>query len=613
MVSPGRLQGTYRIFKITDSALWLTGVNKKYAGTPSDQIGWQAFEESASRIASPGIASPELKATAIHVDEPNRRKSVMFSDSESATADEEVDRPYTAPILAEDEIAKDPSGLAHSPAVEPSNLDLEESSSRPSSRPTSLYRATSYELRSTPLEDVEEYEPLFKDDEKQAAKKPAKEETRKQKDHPHRFPSADIWEDAPSSVLYTAEVSTPELFDEQDKPSPAIVPPLRDGETPAQAFARHQEELAEKEARGQKRESFVPAPGTQKPLWAQHQKHLAAEGATTRRPGMGQRFPSRDVWEDAPDSLNLETTVSTPQQQDDDEEAPPSAVDNNKPSIPDRPKPRQASADDKPAVPDRPKPQIPARPAKAGPTSGGLEPADAAAPPPRTKPAVPVRPMGSKIAALQAGFMSDLNRRLQLGPQAPPSHKKEEEEGETAAAEEGEGEKEKAPLLSDARKGRARGPQRRAPAAASPAPAAAKVEEKPAAAATAAVLGFSTAVTLFEIDPDEGTLHTGVVAAEGEMKEKEHVPELVSEGAAAAEVPEVKHAAEEEKGVAVEQEAEHAQVSEPAAVEAKSEEQGAETETKSLATNLAGETLVAEQVKKDEEHDEVEPVKVVEN
>ena len=56
--------------------------------------------------------------------------------------------------------------------------------------------------------------------------------------------------------------------------------------------------------------------------------------------------------------------------------------------------------------------------------------------------------------------MSDLNRRLQLGPQAPPSHKEEHEE---KAEEEAEKEKEKVPLV-DARKGRARGPARRAPA-----------------------------------------------------------------------------------------------------------------------------------------------------
>ncbi len=127
---------------------------------------------------------------------------------------------------------------------------------------------------------------------------------------------------------------------------------------------------------------------------------------------MNQRFLSRDVWEDTPDSLKLETTVSSPQVEIESPQAeskpgipqrprrkssePTSATsEKEKPSIPERPKPRHTLSDEgsKPAIPDRPKPQIPARPAKAGPTSGGLEPADTAAPP-RQKPAVPTRPYG---------------------------------------------------------------------------------------------------------------------------------------------------------------------------------------------------------------------------
>ncbi|KAK4158387.1 altered inheritance of mitochondria protein 21 [Chaetomidium leptoderma] len=640
--------------------------SKDYTGTPSDQVGWQALEESTSRIASPSIASPELKPESIHVHEPNHRRSVMFSDTESVNADEDVARPYTAPILADDEVAKDPTAHTHQAAVEPPAFELEESNSRPTSRPASLYKETSFELRSTPLEDVDEYEPLFKDDEKQEEKKPSKEEKPKNKNQ--RFPSADIWEDAPSSVFYTAEVSTPELFDgqeKQEKPWPAVVPPPREGETPAQAFARHQEELAEKEAHGER--------NTQKPLWAQHQRHLATETAASR-PAMQQRFPSRDVWEDTPDSLKLETTVSTPQQ---DELPSPSPADNlkpdiperpqtkspvttsaaaapsEKPAIPGRPKPRQSSSDDnnKPAVPGRPKPQIPARPAKAGPTSGGLEPAEAAAPPPRQKPAVPARPMGSKIAALQAGFMSDLNRRLQLGPQAPP---KKDEEGE-GEGEEGEqqqqqpAEKKEKVLLSDARKGRARGPQRRAPAlvaaaATTAAAAVAPVETKPAA-----VFGISSAVTFFEIDPEEGTVSVGVVV--GEVKPVAAEPEPTAE--VEVEVGGGEKKSEEEvrssppaPGVVVEKEEEEEEkgVTEPARKEEVSEAEAEEVkpvpeaeleanksepepeakvtpesepepepEIKSLATNMAGETLVAEEIKQDEEHQEVEGVKVVAN
>ncbi|KAL2133718.1 hypothetical protein VTI74DRAFT_1844 [Chaetomium olivicolor] len=668
---------------------------KDYAGTPSEQVGWQALEESASRIASPEV-KPVLKPASpasdtdkeshhkisdvIHVDEPNRRRSVMFSDTESVNnADEEVERPYTAPILADDEVAKDPSALAHQPAVEPPAFELEESHSRPSSRPTSLHKETSFELRSTPLEDVEEYEPLFKDDEKEEAKKP-KEEKLGKNNNPHRFPSADVWEDAPSSAYYTTEVSTPDLFDEQEKPSPPVVSPPREGETAAQAFARHQEELAEKETRERGPEGFISAHNTQKPLWAQHQKHLIAEKASSSRPIMQQRFPSRDVWEDAPDSLQLETTVSTPQQ---DEEASPSPADNlkpeiperpqpkststlpgpnttTKPAIPERPKPRQPSADataaaDKPAIPDRPKPkpQIPARPVKAGTTSADLEPAETAAPPPRQKPAVPARPMGSKIAALQAGFMNDLNRRLQLGLQAPPKR------GEHAAEEEkpAEEEKEKVPL-SDARKGRARGPQRRAPARVAPAVEVPKEEEEEEESKGGNhVLGFSKAVRFFEIDSEEGVLSAGGVR-EDEGKAAEAKPELQSgaevedESEEGKKSPEAEVKPEEKKGIVgmvkdtikavvagpaeeAKQEGEKARTEEEKGEKEDVEESKAESElrpepeeaeeddeakpdpepekreTKSLATNMAGETLIKEEVK-EEEQGGVEPVKVVE-
>ena len=83
-----------------------------------------------------------------------------------------------------------------------------------------------------------------------------------------------------------------------------------------------------------------------------------------------------------------------------------------------------------------------------------------------------------------------LNKRLQLGPQAP---KKEE------APEDPVEEKEKTPLV-DARKGRARGPARRAPAK-SPAPASAAVTEKPTTN-----LAFSMPSTLWQIDPDDDSL-----------------------------------------------------------------------------------------------------------
>jgi hypothetical protein len=98
----------------------------------------------------------------------------------------------------------------------------------------------------------------------------------------------------------------------------------------------------------------------------------------------------------------------------------------------------------------------------------------------KAKPPVPARPAGGKIAALKAGFMSDLNNRLQLGPQAvPKSQEKEVEE-----------EKEKAPLV-DARKSRAKGPARRKPGV-SPAASAASEE--------ALKLAFASVRSIWEMD-----------------------------------------------------------------------------------------------------------------
>jgi hypothetical protein len=307
--------------------------------------------------------------------------------------------------------------------------------------------------------------------------------------------------------------------------------------------------LAENESKDS--ESFL---NREKKPWS-HKSHLAEE----TRPSLRQRFPSRDIWEDSPDSLQLQTTVNGPQSDDKDPLSPPPARPTTgavvyhqekaaaglplasdegrattgiaalmKPSVPPRPARTKASESPErahPVVPERPsqrakvegtsppipmktKPVIPARPAKPI-TRGSSEdiplttvPSNSSAKSvssdqgsalaAKPKPPVPSRPVGSKIAALQGGFMSDLNKRLQLGPQAP---KKEE-----APSEELEPEKEKAPLV-DARKGRARGPARRAPAK-SPA-------QSPAPVATAAVAEKSNscsiciASTLFEIDPEE--------------------------------------------------------------------------------------------------------------
>ncbi len=562
-------------------------------GTPSEQVGWQAIEESVSRPASVApkfkpssfgsqssytqkaveisVSPPDADPVVIHVDDPsNRRKSVMFSDSESP----ELEYESEAPILAEDEVAKNPTSLFEfQPAVEPpverrlSSFDGEEGSSRPSSRPASIYRVSQAPDESAIIEDKaeEEYEPLFKDDGKKAGKAQSTKSFTGD-DTPNRFPSRDIWEDAPESAHYTAEVSTPEVpvpaegEGEESSGRPVAETPSRDGETPAQAFARHQEELAETELQGA--ETFYDNRQQSTPVsWIASQSTERKPAAYTGpgvslltsslkgRPPMAQRFPSRDIWEDAPESLQLQTVVSNPQQE---ETASPAEA--SKPEIPQRPVRKMTDPSEKsekaaaPYVPSRPKPKpvVPARPVKQqAPASTDEEPD----PVPRAKPAIPARPFGGKIAQLQANFMSDLNKKLKIGPQAP----KKEEPAEPA---EEAPEVEKAPLV-DARKGRARGPQRRAPRS-SPSPAAAVASASSAAPVS---LGFSTTMTLFSIDPEEGVLS-------------------VSRDKAVPTIPEVEAGPEEE---AKPEEAEEAEKAEPAVAETATE---AATETEAEASPI---------------------------
>lgn len=535
----------------------------------------------------------------------------MFSEEESS----ELEYESEAPILAPDEVAKDPSYYDHEPAVEPtlerrlSSFDGEEGSSRPSSRPASIHRNSHITEESAIAEEKAEddYEPLFKDDGTKASKALSiSSKSLTGDDTPNRFPSRDIWEDAPSSVHYTAEVSTPDMLSRPGQQAegymnhpPVSDPPTRDGETPAQAFARQQEELAEKELHGP--DAFAENRKPHKPLatpWGTQQSHLAKEvlapaGSThastspaassadsLRRPAMGLRFPSRDVWEDAPDSLQLQTVVSNPQEE-------PSPVEPTKPQIPQRPlrkltdpsekatpavpsrpKPRSAASEEdanssiKSAVVDKPKPQVPARPVRQHLPNAEQNSESA----PRAKPAVPGRPFGGKIGQLQANFMSDLNKKLKIGPQV---HKKEES---AETAEEAPEEVEKAPLV-DARKGRARGPQRRAPRS-SPSPAAGAAAAAGAGAVSTSAplsLGFSTTTTLYSIDPEEGAL---VVSGD---KEVSPIPEV--------EDTQPEKAAEEEK-----------------------EEEVAKTEkTETLAANTAGETVAEAKVAATPAGDAVEP------
>ena len=265
--------------------------------------------------------------------------------------------------------------------------------------------------------------------------------------------------------------------------------------------------------------SFLPEPA--KRFAKPHHPNVADGVTTTGRPGMAHRFPSHDIWEDTAESLQLVTTVSGPQTDETaafaDDASPIAAAAGaattaaaSKPTILARPvRPAAATKDvsptgrKPPVISDRPKPAIPARPARTlAKTPSNDKESPASAPPTTTtsdgdvsakpKPSIPARPTvggagGGKLAALKAGFMSDLNSRLQLGPQVPKAPEPVREvEAEPV---------ERAPL-ADARKGRAKGPQRRRPAAGG---AGEKEAERDGEEKKAVELSFVAPCTLWEI------------------------------------------------------------------------------------------------------------------
>lgn len=169
-------------------ALPTTEEKQEFEGTLAK--GLQAQSEAA-------IESEVEDEDTIHVDAPGHRSSKIYGGGAAYLDSTEDLRRYSshdgrdsfhdehgygAPILAADEVAKEPFGWELQPAVSPmqerhhydeggyhmrtgsaSSLN----GSRPSSRPGSIHGAPSFHVSSsTPLEDLEEYEPLFPEDDK---------------------------------------------------------------------------------------------------------------------------------------------------------------------------------------------------------------------------------------------------------------------------------------------------------------------------------------------------------------------------------------------------------------------------------------------------------------
>ena len=234
---------------------------------------------------------------------------------------------YGVPILASDEIR--PGSEWQKPAVSPLPEERRASihdvasrfgsrpgsatGSRPTSRPGSIHghynmlsRYTSHEEHDihTPLDDVEEYEPLFEEDEKTEKKPLTQAERLKHRpDMRRRFPSQDIWEDTPNSLQLQAEVHSP--------------PPTEHGTTDSQASTTFESPAVEAARKGEvsEQEKAKLLPKEARLQKSNFKPHLRDE---MHRPGLNKRFPSQDIWEDSPDSARLETTVGGGDFQEDD-------------------------------------------------------------------------------------------------------------------------------------------------------------------------------------------------------------------------------------------------------------------------------------------------------
>lgn len=465
--------------------------------------------------------------------------------------DTETEQEHEHPILAPDEVLKRAGSSLMFPAVSPPlsawrststanntrpatpskfNIDDEDADVEPVHLSGRGFESRESLVRSS-LESGERPEPLFPDsdpeDEPAGTKTPAENKAHEKLKRPgmpesigssgHKFPSKDVWEEAPEFSQLETTVSTraPSETGMSDEDNERIVHKRSGGNSTAEVAYIH----------GQPNEHYVPGDEVEferkqkdslkKPAQYQHQVNSSGRddgldrllkrgnssddpeklGATRTK---AKRFPSNDIWEDVPPSLVLsasiseestadvavaetgdhaETIGSTDPAETETEQPPitsapiagPSPAAFSKPELPTRPiipstrppiKSRQSTDSPAPAterklppnLPGRPKPKVPlTRPTRPSSIAARSPSTETPLPAAKPKPSIPPRTSG-KIAALKAGFLSDLDNRLKLGPQAP-----KKEEKETKAEE-----KEKV-VLEDVRKGRAKGPRRKLP------------------------------------------------------------------------------------------------------------------------------------------------------
>lgn len=507
---------------------------------------------------------------------PTKRYGAEADEEEDGDCyDTETELEHEHPILASDEVLKRAGSSIMFPAVSPPLSAWRSTSTANNTRPATPSKFNiddedadvepvrlsghGFESRESlilsSLKFGERPEPLFPDsdpeDEPAGTKTPADKlhEKLKRPGMPesmgsssgHRFPSKDVWEEAPEFSQLEATVSTraPSVVEnsDEDRETGGEVQKRSDGKSAAEVAYIH----------GQPNEHYVPGDEVEferkqkgslkKPAQYQHQVNssgrddgldrLLKKGNPSDDPeklgvarAKAKRFPSKDIWEDVPPSLELSASIgeegavdvsameteehmtisgSTDPVETETEqhsatrpptEDPVPPATTHKPDIPVRPvvpssrppiKSRQSTDSSAPVaekklppnLPGRPKPKVPlnrpTRPSSTATTAAAARFPSTEIHPPAMKPRPSVPPRtGGKIAAMKAGFLTDLDNRLKFGPQAP----KKEEEKVTKAEE-----KEKV-VLEDVRKGRAKGPRRKLPTATEKTEKTEKVVEK---------------------------------------------------------------------------------------------------------------------------------------
>jgi len=210
------------------------------------------------------------------------------------------------PILASDEITKrgGTSTPHYHPAVSPP-LGPRRTGSKPASRAPSRppsRGAMREPVAPGPLPDVEEHEPLFpEDDEVKESQTALREGVEKAfagrtSRSSRKFPSNDIWEDAPPSSHLSATVASP-----PPGLSPLGLDSIAARDKGAPVGEPQDEESDRLGVPNRHKKGQSPDDEQSKPL---------RPAVLTKTSNGKQRFPSKDIWEEAPDSAQLTATVS---------------------------------------------------------------------------------------------------------------------------------------------------------------------------------------------------------------------------------------------------------------------------------------------------------------